>query len=379
MTTESSLNPYRAQASNNSEIDLMVLTKIIWKGRKTIMKCLVVAGVLGIVIALLLPKEYTARTSMVPQTSQSGSKLGGLSSLAAMAGFDLDMTSSGDALSPLVYPQIVNSVTFQMELMNTPFTISGVNHPVSLYEYYSKIKKPGVLSLIGKYTIGLPGVILSAIRGEVPVIHSDDKGPITLTKEQEEVRKLIEEKVELDLDSKNGYLTLSASFPEALLSAQVANQARELLQQYITRFKIEKASAKLAFIEERYQEKKKEFEKSQVQLAVFRDQNRNVSSALAHTTEERMQSEYSITMNVFNELAKQLEQAKEPGKGRNPGVFHSPAGCSSFQKIKASNGDDCHYLPLPGGLARGGDYLCKNNLLTGLNRPGIRTNALLSR
>ncbi len=303
----------------DDEIDLLELAKVIWNGRKTIFKYIAIAGAVGLVIAMLSPKEYTSSTSIVPQTSQSANKLGGLSSLAAMAGFNLDVANTNDALSPMVYPQIVQSVPFQVELMNTSFTFTEVNHPVSLYEYYTNIEKPGILSLIGKYTIGLPGVILSALKGDSEkTILTQDKGPIGLTKKQEGIRKMIEDKVTLDLDAKQGFLTLKASFPEASLSAQVADQARELLQKYITRFKIEKAADKLTFIEGRYEAKKKDFRNVQDQLARFRDQNKNVSSAMARTEEERLQSEYTIAMNVYNELAKQLEQAKIQVKEETP-------------------------------------------------------------
>lgn len=305
---------------NDDEIDILALVKTFWNGRKTIITAMFIAGILGVVIALLSPKEYLASTTMVPQTSSSASKLGGLSSLAAMAGFNLDnMASSSETMSPLVYPQIVSSVPFQLDLMNIPFTFSEVNRPVSLYEYYTEISKPGVLSLIAKYTIGLPGVIISAIKGDSDQkVSAETKGPISLTKKQEGVRKMIAEQVTLTLDAKQGFITLQASFPEALLSAQVADQARELLQKYITRFKIEKASSKLTFIEERYLEKKKEFEKAQERLARFRDQNKNVSSMMARTEEDRLQSEYSIAMNVYNELSKQMEQAKIQVKEETP-------------------------------------------------------------
>lgn len=303
----------------DDEFDLMALTRSLWDGRSFILKVMLLAGTLGIFIALLSPKEYTSSTSMVPQTSQAGGKLGGLSSLAAMAGFNLDMASGNEALSPLVYPQILNSGPYQLELMNTPFSFSEVDHPVSLYEYYTEIKKPGVLSLIRKYTIGLPSMIIKAIKGQGDKkISSLENGPIAFSDKQEEISKMIKERIILTIDSKQGYLTLQASFDEALLSAQVADHARELLQKYITKFKTEKAANQLAFIEERYQEKKKEFEKAQERLARYRDQNRNMSSAVARTEEERLQSEFSITMNVYNELAKQLEQAKIQVKEDTP-------------------------------------------------------------
>jgi len=307
------------KSTADDEIDLLALAKTLWNGRKTILKTMFVAGILGILIALLSPVEYTAMTSMVPQTSQSANKLGGLSSLAAMAGFNLDAGYSGESMSPLVYPQIVSSAPFQLELMNTPFSFSEVNHPVSLFEYYSKIAKPGILSLVSKYTIGLPGLVISAIKGEpAKQISTEGKGPIFLSKDEESVRKMIEQQVTLDLDAKQGFLTLHASFPEALLSAQVADEARELLQKYITGYKIEKATDKLSFIEDRYAEKKKEFEKAQERLARYRDQNKNVSSAMALTDVERLQGEYSIALNVYNELAKQLEQAKIQVKEETP-------------------------------------------------------------
>jgi len=313
-TANNSTNPI-----NDDEIDLMALAKTFWNGRKTILTAILIAGAFGVFVALLSPKEYTATTSMVPQTGKSTNKLGGLSSLAAMAGFNLDMASSGEALSPMIYPMIVQSVPFQLELMNTTFTFSEVNHPVSIYEYYTNISKPGILTTVSKYTLGLPGLLISAIKGKSKdVISTEKNGPISLTEKQESVRKILDAKVGLTVDAKQGFLTLNASFHEALLSAQVAEQARELLQKYITKFKIDKVADQMAFIEGRYTEKKKEFEKAQERLARFRDQNKNVSSALARTEEDRLQSEFTIAMNVYNELAKQLEQAKIQVKEETP-------------------------------------------------------------
>ena len=305
----------------DDEIDLIALAKTLWNGRKVIIRSVVVCAVFGLVIAFLSPKEYTAKTVVVPQLGKSSNKLGGLSSLAAMAGFNLDnMSNAGETLSPMVYPQIVGSVPFQLELMNAPFTFSKVNRPVSIYEYYTDIAKSDILSTIKKYTIGLPFVILKAMKGKTETTIGTGSGAnlISLTEEQEEIRKLISAKVTLEVNSKEGYLTLTANMPEATLSAEVAHYARELLQKYITRLKIEKAEEQLTFIHGRYTEKKKEFEQAQENLARFRDRNKNVSTAIARTEEERLQSEYNIAFNVYSELAKQLEQAQIQVKEETP-------------------------------------------------------------
>lgn len=305
---------------DNDEIDLMALAFKIWKGRKVILKTIAIGLGIGILVALLSPKEYSASTTVVPQMGQTNNKLGGLSSLAAMAGFNLDMASGGDNLSPLVYPKIVNSARFQLELMNTPFTFSGVDKPVSIYEYYINIEKPSFLSLVKKYTIGLPGIIITAIKGENnnKGITEENEDPVILSEKQENIRKLTSKKIFVTPDAKNGYITVGASFSEPLLTAQVAQKTREMLQEYITKLKIEKAVARLDFVEKLYIEKKKDFEMAQNRLARHRDQNQHISTAIAKTTEERLQSEYSISQNVYNELAKQLEQAKIQVKEETP-------------------------------------------------------------
>mgnify|MGYP000486505469 CR=1 FL=1 len=303
------------------EIDLIALAKTLWDNRKFIIITVAIFIVLGVAVALLTPKEYTASTTVVPQISDTSTKLGGLSSLAAMAGFNLnDMTGGNTQLSPMVYPQILNSVPFQLELMNTPFRFPGQKDSLSIYTYYTEIKETGFLEGLKKYTIGLPFVIIKAIKGEnePATFEKTNNDYITLTKEQDEIREMLSEKVKLEVNDKDGFLTLSASTLDADLAAQVTQKALQLLQRYITTYKIEKASAQLKFIEERYNDNKAEFEKAQAALAEFRDKNKNVTSALARTQEERLQRDYQLAFEVYSGLAQQLEQARIKVKEDTP-------------------------------------------------------------
>jgi len=291
--------------AEEDEIDLVALAKNIWSHRKLIIKTLIVFTVLGVIVALLSPTQYTATTRMVPHVSRGSSPSGGLSSLASMAGINLNLNHETAELSPLIYPQIVQSVPFQLQLMETTFSFPDVDHPVSLFEYYTEYSKPGVFSIMKKYTLGLPGVILKALRKEnnPSEIIKGEGSTLKLTEEQEKVRKIIAENVTLTTDEKEGHVTLNASFHEASLAAAVAQKAQELLQEYITKFKIKKASARLDFIKERYHEKKKEFEAAQARLAAFRDKNKNVTSAMALTKQEQLENEYRLAFDVYSNLA----------------------------------------------------------------------------
>ncbi len=111
------------QVENNSEddeIDLMAIAKTLWAGRKTIFIALSVGAVLGLLIALLSPKEYTVSTVMVPQMNVS--KTSQLSGLASLAGVDLGMAESAE-LSPIIYPQIVDQRIFSVDIFFSPFKL----------------------------------------------------------------------------------------------------------------------------------------------------------------------------------------------------------------------------------------------------------------
>ncbi len=307
------------QPVEEDEIDLIQLTKTLWKSRKMVVKITVAFMILGLLVAFLTPTEYSVTTVMVPQVAGK-SKLGGLSSLAAMAGVNLNV-SGGSELSPMVYPQIVQSIPFKKELIKTKLTFEGIDHPVTYYDYYMKFAKSGVLGTVMKYTLGLPGTIKKAIfakkKATVKPL-ADTSGLIWLTNAQESLAKHLDNTVYVNVDAKTGNVSLTAIMPQALAAAQLGKRAQELLQQFIISFKIKKAKAQLNFIKGRYVVRKKDFEKAQDRLASFLDKNRNVSTAVAQAQQERLQNEYQLAFGVYSSLAQQLEQAKIQVKQETP-------------------------------------------------------------
>lgn len=316
------------ESSQEQEIDLVELIKRMWVNRKLILKVTGVCFALGLLIALFSPKAYTAGCDVVPQTSSSTST-SRMSSLAALTGINLNQMDEVKALSPYVYENILNSATFRKELMQTKLNYEKADRPVSFYEYNTseEFNKPGVGKIVMKYTIGLPFVILKAIRGEQPepdysALATEGNGSAskieTMTKEEYECNKILSECLSMNLDDKNGYLSISVTMPEAIVAAEMAEATVTLLQKYITEFKIEKVQSNLDFVQERYNEAKAEFEDIQDRRARFRDANQNTTRYSARTQLEKLDAEYTLAMNLYSELATQLEQAKINVKETTP-------------------------------------------------------------
>jgi uncharacterized protein involved in exopolysaccharide biosynthesis len=240
-----------------------------------------------------------------------------MSSLAALAGINLNAAQSAESLSPNVYENIMGSTTFRKELMQTMIDFEEVGHPVSFFDYYTseEYNKPSVFSYIKKYTIGLPFTILNAIRGEQPEpdysgVGGDSNAIETISKDEYDAMTILGESIALSLDEKKGYVTITANMPEAVAAAQLAQATLTLLQKYITEFKIEKVQSNLDFVQERFDEAKRNFEDVQARRAKLRDANMNTSRYSARTELERLDAEYTLAQGVYTSLAQQVEQAK---------------------------------------------------------------------
>jgi len=305
-----------------NEIDLIEVIRKLWKRRMFIGKMVLVFFCAGVLVALFSAKEYTAGCTIVPQTGEKNMG-GSLSGLAAIAGINLSGGGSGELLSPKIYPKVLASVPFQKELMNTRIKFDAYEEPLRLLDYYTNedYRKFSLGAAVVKYTIGLPFTILAAIRGEAPEITvARDTAFVmeALTRDEDECMKILSQQINLNLNEKEGYVTLQVNMPEPLAAAQLAARVQKMLQKYITEFKIEKAQANLEFIESRYREAKAQFELRQDELAKFRDANRNFASAMARTNEERLNNEYNVALGVYSELAKQREQANIQVKENTP-------------------------------------------------------------
>ena len=301
-------NKVKNRIIQEDEIDLMALIATLKNGRKTIFKITIVFMVLGLFFAVFSQKEYMASTSFVPQTNDS--KVGGgLGGLAAMAGINLGGMTTNSEITPALYPQIINSKPFQKQLLQTILTIEGQPQKISFEDYYTNIYQPGILGLMKKYIVGLPGLIISVFKddsnNELPT--KENGNILVVTRDQDKLIRLLSQKISLSVNDEDGYVMITAKMPEARAAAELAYKVEELLQQYIIDFKIKKSNEQLKFIKERYTEVEKKFKEIQLKIADFEDKNKFATNAKSKIEAQSMKDEYTLVYGVFNELAKQLE------------------------------------------------------------------------
>ncbi len=287
-------------------MDTIELIKVILRRWKFILKVSGVFFILGVIVVLISPVEYTSSSVVIPQGSEGKSKLGGL---AALAGIQLGESST--ELQPVLYPNILNSTPFKEELLRSPIKISDSGLTLTLDEFIETYQKPSVLDRILKYSIGLPGLLMRSFQDEpITIVGDSTENIYAISRNQKKKMKFLDDHIMIIVSGDLGNVEINASLVEPFASAQLANNVMKILQKYIVEFKIKKAEDEYKFLNDRFQQQEKEFQQVKGELANFRDRNKNIISAVVQNRMDELQTEYNFSFSLYSELAQQLENAR---------------------------------------------------------------------
>lgn len=152
-------NPEVQEPENDEqEIDWMEILRKIIAIRKTLYKAAGVGVMLGIIIALSIPKQYTVTVTLSPE--MGGDKAsGGLASLASSFLGGAATSNSPDALNATLAPDIVASTPFILELFNTHVQTLDGELDTTLVAYLDEQKQPW-----WGYIKAAPGMAIGAIK-----------------------------------------------------------------------------------------------------------------------------------------------------------------------------------------------------------------------
>ena len=289
----------------DDEIDLIALLKTIFTARRFVLRTTTMFAIIGIVVALVSPVSYTASSTFMPQLSEgrSSSSLGGLASLA---GINLSAVMGGQLqeISPSLYPQITKSIPYRLSLLNEPVGPNDMSVRAYILENASG---QSILSTIKKYTIGLPGLLFS---GSNSVNENRESSLLTIREEDLGLFAHLDDILTIEVDEKEGLVSIHAELDDRVVAARLAQAATDLLQLNVIAFKSQSARNNLDFIERQFESKREEFENIQDSIAIFKDQNLNITSTLYQNQLTRLESKFTVISSVYQELAGQVEQAK---------------------------------------------------------------------
>lgn len=300
-------NPEVQEPENDEqEIDWMDILRRIYAIRKTLYKAAGVGVVLGIIIALSIPKQYTVTVTLSPE--MGGDKAsGGLASLASSFLGGGATSSSSDALNVTLAPDIVTSTPFVLDLFDTQIQTLDGKLDTTLVAYLDEQKGPW-----WGYIKAVPGMAIGAIKSVFTekIDSATTLNPFQLTEKEAAKVKELRQSILAEVDKKTAMTTITVTLQDPKVTAIVADSVVAKLQQYIIDYRIKKAKEDCAYLEELYKERQQEYYEAQSRYAHYFDTNRNIAFQSIRAEQERLQNDMNLAYQVYSQVAQQLQVAR---------------------------------------------------------------------
>lgn len=294
--------------SIEDSIDISKLLRKLFLNKSKLFKYTIYSILFGILISLSYPDKFKSESVFVPQLSSKSDVSSSLSRLASQFSFDSSQIGTGNSdISPLIYPRIVESVPFRLELLKSKIIYE--EKEISVRQFLLATQTISFLRVLKKYTIGLPSLIISIFKStseEVKYIEDF----YTVTSEDERLFAMLDKILNIDLNDKDRFVTLTSTYKNKIIPPQITKNAEKILQEKIIEFKSKFSKEQLEFSQKQYKLKKSELNNLQDKIAVFRDQNKNINSSLYQNQLDRLISDGQVLQTVVVQLATQVEQAK---------------------------------------------------------------------
>ncbi len=308
------MNKKNNKIYDDDSIDLIELFSKILKDKVFIVKTTIFFTLIGIIYSLSLKNVYNASSVFYPHY-QSGelSQNQGLRGLAGLAGIDLGSQQLSEIIPPTLYPNIISSTEFKINILDSEINLNG--DKITYREYL--LSKNDIISLkkIITYPINL---ISSLIKNNKTESEVKEINILQLSEEEYDLHKDLLDIIFLELNEKEGFIKLSVKDYDPLIASQIARIANELLQKNIIDFKLKNIKDTYEFVNSQLEIAKSNFYKLQDSLAIFNDRNINIKSDLFLNQFSRIESEYILSKNIYNELALNKEKTAIEVKKNTP-------------------------------------------------------------
>lgn len=298
--------PY--QEEEEQGINLMEYACKLWAVRKLLLKIAGIATIFGIVIALSIPKEYTAEVTLSPESGKGGGN--NLSGMAAMLGIgNINMGGDANALNIFMTSDIVASTPFILELFDTKIKTLDGKTDTTFVAYLETERTPWWNSLIKLPKKAINKMVLFFASNEEKE-KENNINPFQLTEKQTEQVKAIKNIILAESDKKTGITKINVTLQDPMVAATLVDTVLVKLQKYITNYKTTKAQEDCKYWEQLYEERKKEYYEAQEKYAKYSDNNQGVILQSVKIEQERLQNEQSLAFQVFSQIATQLQMAR---------------------------------------------------------------------
>lgn len=292
-------------------IDLREVWKKIKERKKLFYKVLPTVFVLSCAYILCIPRTYSTSLSLAPEVGGSAAS-GTLGSLASSFGIDLGNMETSDAISPLLYPDLMDDNGFVVGLFSVK--VKSLNGEIEC-SYFDYLKKRQA-----KPFWAMPiGWVKQLFKPKEQAVGGNTKpSPYILSRDKDGIAEKIRKDITISVDKKTGVITINATAQDALICKTLADSVKERLQVFITNYRTNKARIDEQYYKELLAEAKRDYEKARQLYGSYSDANMDVTLQSVKSKQEDMENDMQLKYNTYSTLMAQYQAAKAKVQERTP-------------------------------------------------------------
>ena len=288
-------------------IDFPRLWAALVRRKKTYFKVIPTVIMVVWIISLGIPDYYKCKIQLAPEDN-SGRTAGSLAMLAGAFGVNLGNTSGGDAIKPMFFPDLMNSVDFKTSLFNIKVQRPTDKTPMTYYDYLRNEQKE-------PWWIAAKEGLMDAITGKKEKKKGDmSVNSFELTPEQTAIAGRINSKIVCDisnsLKTQEVLISIEVTDQDPHVAAMMVDSVKEHFQEFVTDYKTKKARQELEFTEKLYKDAKKDYERARRLYADFLDSNQDLLLESVRQKQTDLENEMQLLYNNYNAISTQLLAAK---------------------------------------------------------------------
>lgn len=294
--------------NKETELEVIDLGKVVKKlltKKKRIAINMAIAFVLSCIYILSIPRLYTTSAAMAPEIDKPTSTAGTLGDIASSFGIDLSNMQTSDAISPLLYPDLMKDNGFIAELFNIHVISEDGNIDTTYYQYLKKYQQRTWWS---KPILWIGSLISSTMNTKK--VESDKFDPYNPSRNERNVMTLIRNYITMTVDKKTAVITLTVKDQDALICKTIADSTRAILKHYITSYRTNKARRDLDYYKKLTAKAKHDYEKARQLYGSYSDANMDVILQSHRLKQEDLENDMQIKFNTYSALNTQLEAAR---------------------------------------------------------------------
>ena len=299
-------------------LDLVDIFRKIIGIRKKMYKAAGIGVLIGIIVALSIPKQYTVKVTLSPEMGNT--KSNGLAGLAAsFLGNGANMGEGVDALNASLSSDIVSSTPFLLELLKMKIDVPVEKANTTLEDYLDEQSSPW-----WNYVIGMPGMIIGGVKSlfsdenKNVIAGKMDQTTIILTRDEFDKLNLLRKAITASVNNKTAITNIAVTLQEPVIATIVADSVVHKLQEYTISYRTSKAIDDCTYLEKLFKERQEEYYIAQKKYADYVDAHDNLILQSVRTEQERLQNDRSLAYQVYSQVANQLQVARAKVQEEKP-------------------------------------------------------------